>query len=163
MTTKPADLAKLTAQLQALNTSSGAPARQLPSVGLATSSIKQSELNRLVEQINQLREALEPFALFGDALPPVIAGQPRLTDEGPMLNAGPFGVERQLTFGHVRKAKALLDRLVAEDEQRIVTRTEEELCSTPLGTCRACGTPIFMADKPGLKGFCSWLCMPVDS
>jgi hypothetical protein len=44
--------------------------------------IKQSELNRLVQQLKDLREALAPFAFFGSSLPPIDPEVQRITTPG---------------------------------------------------------------------------------
>lgn len=129
----------------------------------ATQTIHQSELNRLVEQLHALRLALQPFADFADALPVVVPGQPRMTDEGPAFACkspkDPTGEERVITFGHLRHAKALLDKLLTDDEQRFIARTERKMAGiSDLCIALGCGKPIPGAEPVHLRGFCSDQC-----
>lgn len=125
--------------------------------------IHQSELNRLVEQLHALREALRPFAVFGDALPAVIEGHPRITDVGPAFACknprDPTGEERVITFADLRRAHALLSSLEAGDEKRFIERVERKMAGVS-DTCTAlnCNTPIPGAEPHHLRGFCSEAC-----
>lgn len=126
-------------------------------------TINQSELNRLVQQIHDLREALRPFAVFAGGLPKVVDNQPRLTDWGPAFTTGSFGEDRVLTFADLRHAKALLDGLEAEDVERHIFIAEEAILKVP---CHACGLllPENMLRKVrGMNAdgeqFC-WMCIP---
>jgi hypothetical protein len=88
--------------------------------------ITQSELNRLGQQLVDLRKALQPFATFAESLPPII-DTPRLTDAGPMVCAAPLGKNHIITFADIRRAKTLLDALEAEDYERWVRSAEEKI------------------------------------
>jgi hypothetical protein len=96
----------------------------LGNVGMIT----QSELNRLVKQIDALRKALAPFAHFAEALPPIIQGQPRITDVGPMFTVQ-RGVDQDyvITCAELRTARALLEALAMEDYERLIKTTEQKL------------------------------------
>jgi hypothetical protein len=92
--------------------------------------ITQSEVNRLVQQLVDLRAALEPFAAFAACLPAVMEGQSRITDtEGTALNCYYLGENYSITFGHLRAAKALLEGLKKEDFERWVTFAEEKMAT----------------------------------
>lgn len=125
--------------------------------------IHQSELNRLVEQLRALREALRPFAIFGDALPEVIPGHPRITDAGPAFACksprDPTGEERVITFADLRAAHALLTKLEADDERRFMDRVVRKMAGVS-DTCTAlnCQRPIPGAEPHHLRGFCSEEC-----
>ncbi len=131
--------------------------------GESSQVIHQSELNRLVEQLHALREALRPFAIFGDALPDVIPGKPRITDAGPAFACksprDPMGEERVITFADLRVAHALLKKLEDEDEKRFIARIERRMGGIS-DTCVAlnCNRPIPGAEPHHLKGFCSEQC-----
>ena len=86
-----------------------------------TRVINQSELNRLAQEIHDLREALRPFAIFAEALPPIIDNQPRITDDGVILAASPAGRTYKVTCTELRRAKTLLDSLEAQDVVRVDT------------------------------------------
>ncbi len=91
-------------------------------------SITQSELNRLVQQLADLRVALEPFAAFAECLPEVVEGSPRVTDsEGVALNCFYLGKNYNITFGNLRLAKALLEALKKEDFERWVKVAEDKM------------------------------------
>lgn len=123
--------------------------------------IKQSELNRLVQQLHELREALRPFAVFAAALPPVIPGKTRLTDEGPAVSAKPFhnpaGDEAVITFKDLRHARTLLLRLEGEDEARVLAAAERTMAGNG-HECRRCDKELTGSDELSLKGFCSEDC-----
>src|ERR1700722_3029228 len=97
--------------------------------------ITQSELNRLVKQLDDLRKALLPFAKFAEALPPIIEGQPRLTDSGPAFTTAPLGENYVITFEDLRQAKVLLDRTQAEDEQVTTDNAEMEMSRVRCAWC----------------------------
>jgi hypothetical protein len=91
-------------------------------------TITQSEINRLVQQLVDLRKALEPFAAFAECLPPVVEGDPRITDaEGVALNCYYLMENYSITFGHLRAAKGLLEGLKKEDVERWVKFAEEKM------------------------------------
>lgn len=102
-------------------------------------TIQQSELNRLLEQLHELRQTLLPFARFAAALPPVIDGQHRLTDDGVALSckkmSDPTGSEAVVTFADFRRAKYVIDLLEEADHKRLLSRFEEKL-SEPVGQDR---------------------------
>jgi hypothetical protein len=77
--------------------------------------IKQSELNRLCQQLHDLREALRPFATIG-ALVPADA-------DGPLLRAHGHTV----TLDDLRRAAALLRSLEHEDTVRWVEDAEVKM------------------------------------
>jgi hypothetical protein len=98
----------------------------------AVKTIAQSEINRLVQQLVDLRGALEPFAAFAECLPPVVEGDPRITDaEGVALNCYYLMENYSITFGHLRAAKGLLEGLKKEDVERWVKFAEEKMALTP--------------------------------
>lgn len=86
--------------------------------------IKGSELERLCQQLVDLREALKPFAEFAACLPPVVPGDPRITDDGTLVNVYQLQKNYNITCAHLRQAKALLDRLYDEDNARYVEIAE---------------------------------------
>jgi hypothetical protein len=90
-------------------------------------SIRQSELNRLVQQLVELREALKPFAIFGSSLPPIDPSCPRITDSGVMFNVYANMVNYNITCTDLRRAKDLLEKLAAEDYDRLVEVTEQKM------------------------------------
>jgi hypothetical protein len=97
----------------------------------AVKVITQSEINRLVQQLADLREALEPFAAFAECLPEVVEGSPRVTDsEGVALNCFYLEKNYNITFGNLRQAKALLEALKKEDFERWVKVAEEKMAPT---------------------------------
>lgn len=93
--------------------------------------IKQSELNRLCQQLHDLREALRPFAAVG-ALVPIGA-------EGPLLHAGIGQSRTILTLAHFRRAAAVLKSLEDEDTQRWVKDAEEKMGQPHAVGCVRCG------------------------
>jgi hypothetical protein len=117
-------------------------------------TISQSELNRLAQQLQDLREALKPFAVFADALPPVIPGWPRLTDAGPAVTSSPLGKNYIITFADLRAAKALLDRLETEDSERVIEGAELQMASFD---CAHCGAKCLPEIGRG-RSFCSNEC-----
>lgn len=60
-----------------------------------------------------LSDALAPFARYAEVLPPIIEGTPRLTDDGPALAAQPNDQTRVITFGDLRRARAVLSNVRA--------------------------------------------------
>jgi hypothetical protein len=98
--------------------------------------ISGAEIARLCQQPVELRDALRPFAAFAEALPPVIEGQPRLTDSGPAFTTAPLGKNYVITFADPRNAKALLERLSEEDMQRHIFEAETKMTAVP---CLCCG------------------------
>jgi hypothetical protein len=98
-------------------------------------TINQSELNRLVEQLQELREALKPFADFAESLTPVVLGVRRLTDEDAFHVEMKLGKNYVITFADLRRAKAVLDRLNGEDDQRAIDQAEENMIGTRCSTC----------------------------
>lgn len=125
-------------------------------------TIHQSELNRLVQQLHHLREALRPFAHFADALPAVQPNpneSPRLTDVGPALAAknprNPLGPEHVITFADFRHAKMLLDQLETDDYKRFMGQVERKMMGVPdLCVARDCQKPIMGCEPWNLAGFC---------
>lgn len=128
-------------------------------------TIAQSELNRLVQQLHHLREALRPFAHFAAALPdPTPPGHPpRLTDTGPAFAAknprNPTGDEHVITFADLRHAKMLIDQLESEDFRRFMAATERQLLGVP-DHCTAldCQELIQGIEPWHTAGFCSRNC-----
>lgn len=120
-------------------------------------TIKQSELNRLAQQLQDLRAALRPFATFAKSLPPIIPDQPRLTDAGPAFTTSPLGKNHIITFADLRCALALLDQLEAEDEARHVADAEEKMGKV---RCAFCGHT-FVQLTAGYTGpsYCGLRCM----
>jgi hypothetical protein len=94
--------------------------------------LMQSELNRLVQGIHDLRVALRPFAQFADLLPPIIEGHPRITDSGPAFNAGWADRSATITFADLRWAAALLQQLEAADIERHIADAEKKMAAAPL-------------------------------
>lgn len=103
--------------------------------------ISGAELARLCMQLVELREALHPFAVFAEALPPIIEGRPRLTDSGPAFTTAPLGKNYIITFADLRRAKALLDRLVEEDTLRHIFQAESAMTSVVCAFCGATFEP----------------------
>lgn len=66
-----------------------------------------------LERARSLALALDPFARYAAALPPIVPGAQRLTDAGVALSAkdlsNPTGPEAAVTFADLRRAKAALD------------------------------------------------------
>jgi hypothetical protein len=99
-------------------------------------TITQSELNRLAQELEDLRNALRPFAIFAEALPPVIDGSPRLTDSGPAFTTAPLGKNYIITFADLRNARALLDKLEHQDFERMLQKTEAQMASVVCPECK---------------------------
>lgn len=129
-------------------------------------TIHQSELNRLVQQLHHLREALRPFVHFAEALPdpqPDPNEPPRLTDVGPALAVknprNPAGPEHVITFADFRHAKMLLDQLESEDHKRFIAQVERKMLGVPdLCVALDCQKPIMGCEPYNLLGFCSNTC-----
>lgn len=92
--------------------------------------LKQSELNHLAQQLKDLREALKPFTFFAESLPPIDPEVKRVTDDGAMVNTYSNMVNYTITFADLRRAKALLDVLAAEDYERWVKVAEDKMGPT---------------------------------
>lgn len=120
--------------------------------------IHQSELNRLVQQLHDLRRALRPFAVFAESLPRVEPGTPRITDSGPMIYASVVMKDYVLTYADLRRAKALLDGLDDEDTLRVAESAELLLGGF---ACAHCGKQA-VPTPGGLEGFCSAECKTAD-
>jgi len=120
--------------------------------------INQSELNRLAQQLHDLREALRPFAVFAESLPTVEPGASRVTDVGPMIYASVVMKDYVLSYAHLRDAKALLDRLEAEDAARVIENAELRLAGFD---CEHCGNRVVPV-VGGLVGYCSLECQEAE-
>lgn len=128
-------------------------------------TIHQSELNRLVQQLHHLREALRPFARFAEALPDMAppGSPPRLTDVGPAFAAknprNPMGDEHVITFADIRHAKTLLDNLEKADFTRFIEKTEREIMGVPeVCMTRDCHRRVEGHEEWNLAGYCSRDC-----
>ena len=117
----------------------------------STKTIRQSELNRLAQQLHDLREALRPFADFATGLPPVYPDTPRMTDAGVAFTTSPFGVNYVITFAHLRRAKELLTELEAEDIRRNIEKAEVDILGE---TCSGCGCRYCAPEGHDVPGYC---------
>jgi hypothetical protein len=124
--------------------------------------ISQKRLNELAEDWDAMYTALMPFAQFAEGLPPVLEGQPRLTDSGPAFTCSPFGVNYVITFADLRRAKEVLEFVHQRLEARRVTQAERALAGHG-DVCRLCGSVIEGADDHELAGYCSKTCRREDN
>lgn len=94
--------------------------------------IAGAELNRLCQQLVDLREALKPFAGFADLIKP----------EVPDITTAFMFVREQgsyfVTAGQIRHAAALLKQLEEEDTTRHILIAESAMATTE-ETCAYCG------------------------
>ena len=132
---------------------------------LPRKTITQSELNRIAQQLQDLRDALQPFADYAKGLPPIIPGVHRDTDDkGTHVNSFTGGKNYNVTFGDFRRARALLDKLLEEDEARLILQTENDMAGKECAY-HGCGKH-FVNTQPAADGsdlFCSSLCMARDA
>lgn len=125
-------------------------------------TINQSELNRLAQELFDLRRALAPFAEYARGLPPVVPEQHRFTDDGAALTASVMRKDYVITFAHLRHALHLLTRLEAEDEARILRNTEARMVGPhPVVTCAGCGVEM-MRESLGAATDCPYCKHPLS-
>lgn len=100
-----------------------------------TKTITQSELNRLCQQLQDLREALRPFANFAECL------KDSIPDETIAFLFAREPGARFVTAGQIRTALALLKRLEEEDATRHITDAEEKMAAVACTYCQELFVP----------------------
>jgi hypothetical protein len=106
-----------------------------------TLPISQKRLTELVEDWEQMYNALLPFAKLAETLQ---AGQ-----------------EGQLDRQDLFRAKGVLDHVAVRLARACVAQAERSLAGRG-DVCRLCGSPIYGSDDFELAGYCSLTCLRED-